>query len=277
MKILDKARQLEEKLARTLNGAAQAMTDASPLEPLELIHAIVEAVEAEVQPAGRGKQVFPFNRLKVSVAAPSRETRARLEAVLEGEPSLRDRIVERLYAAACDTRDLTVKVNYFSQPQPEWKHASFHIEFARVTAGSPIAVPVLAADTRLELTIVTGTADATAYSFAHARIDLGRCAEVRDHRNRLIRTNHVAFADAAGAVNDSVSRRHAHIEYLEAADEYRVYDDGSAHGTGVVRNGRTIGVPAGSRGIRLHTDDEIALGEARVRVKIDRASIARVL
>ena len=49
---------------------------------------------------------------------------------------------------------------------------------------------------------------------------------------------------------------------------YRVYDDRSAHGTGVLRNGRTITVTPGSRGIRLESGDEIVLGEARLRVKI---------
>jgi FHA domain len=272
MNILSKARELEAKLTRTFNGGTPATTDADPLEPLELIHAIVDAVEAEVQPTGRGKQVFPFNRLKVSVPAPSREAQARLEAVLDGEPSLHDRIVERLYAASCDTRDLTVKVGYVSQAQPDWKHPNFHIDFARVTRASSITIAVPAPEVRIELEIVTGTADMTTGAFTHTRIDLGRCTEVRDHRNRLIRTNHVVFTDAPGGVNDSVSRRHAHIEYLEGAGEYRVYDDGSAHGTGVVRNGRTITVPPGTRGIRLQANDEIVLGEARVRVKINRGA-----
>jgi FHA domain len=272
MNILSKARALEEKLARTLNGAAQEVTDANPLEPLELIHAIVDAVEAEIQPGGRGKHVFPFNRLKVSVAAPTRDAWARLEAVLDGEPSLRDRIVERLHAAACNARDLTLTVSYLSQTQPEWKHPAFHVEFARVTAASPTTIAPAAPEVHLELEIVAGTAEASTYSFAHTRIDLGRRTEVRDHRNRLIRTNHVAFADSNGRINDSVSRRHAHIEYLEGSGEYRVYDDGSAHGTGVVRNGRTIVVPLGSRGIRLQSDDDIVLGEARIRVKIERGS-----
>jgi predicted component of type VI protein secretion system len=36
----------------------------------------------------------------------------------------------------------------------------------------------------------------------------------------------------------------------------------------VLRNGRTIVVAPGSRGVRLQTGDEIVLGEARLRVAI---------
>jgi pSer/pThr/pTyr-binding forkhead associated (FHA) protein len=115
---------------------------------------------------------------------------------------------------------------------------------------------------------VNGTAEKSSYAFALPRVNLGRCAEVRDSLSRLVRTNHVAFVDLTGASNHSVSRRHAHIEYVEAARHYRLRDDRSAHGTSIVRNGRTVAVPAGSRGIRLESGDEIVLGEARARVRI---------
>src|SRR6185295_2315672 len=108
-----------------------------------------------------------------------------------------------------------------------------------------------AAATRIDLTVVRGTAERKTYSFAARRIDLGRCAEVRDTRNRLIRTNHVAFVEGSGDVNQSVSRRHAHIVYEPTSGGYRLRDDGSVHGTSVVRNGTAVAVPPGSLGIRL--------------------------
>jgi len=93
---------------------------------------------------------------------------------------------------------------------------------------------------RIDLIVVRGTAERKTYSFAARRIDLGRCAEVRDTRNRLIRTNHVAFVEGSGEVNQSVSRRHAHLAYEPASGGYRLRDDGSVHGTSVVRNGSTF-------------------------------------
>ena len=269
MKFFEAARKLEARLARTFNGAAERVAQTGVQEPLEIVHAIVDAVEDEVQPAGRGTHVFPFHRIKVSVVAPSREVRARLEAVIDGRPPLSDRVIERLRAAGCDGTGVSVKVMYVSQPDPRWTHATFHVEFARVAPGAAAETTAIA-QPALDLMVITGAAETTDHSFALARIDLGRCIEVRDSRNRLIRTNHVAFADGSGAVNESVSRRHAHIEYLAASGEYRVYDDGSAHGTCVLRHSSTIAVPSGSRGIRLQSGDELVLGEARVRVTITR-------
>jgi pSer/pThr/pTyr-binding forkhead associated (FHA) protein len=119
----------------------------------------------------------------------------------------------------------------------------------------------------LTITIVSGTAEQATYVFTLPRVNLGRCAEVRDTLSRLVRANHVAFVDV-GTSNPSVSRRHAHIEFVEESRHYRIRDDRSAHGTSLVRNGRTVAVPAGSRGIRLESGDEIVLGEARARVQI---------
>ncbi len=272
MDILRKARQLESRIARTLDGAAERFANPGAREPLEVAHAIVEAIEREVQPAGRGAHVFPFNRIKLAVLAPSSESRARFEAVFAGPPALEERIADRLRAAGCDVSGLSVKVACVPQAEAQWTRPDFHLELARV-ARVPHAPAPVAADAplpRLELTVLNGSAAEAAYAFTLARIDLGRCAEVRDSRNRLIRTNHVAFADGAGDLNHSVSRRHAHIEYAAGPSDYRIVDDGSAHGTAVLRSGRTITVPPGSRGVRLQSGDEIALGEARLRVTVVR-------
>jgi hypothetical protein len=267
--ILGKARRLESKIARTFDSAAQRVAGTGAREPLAIAHAIVDALEREVQPTGRGRQVFPFNRLTLSVVATSGAARARLEAVFDGETSLRDRIVDRLRSAGCGATGLTVDTVYVPEAESHWTNPDFHIGLARVIGADRAMPHADSASDGLELTIVHGSAEKAAYTFALSRIDLGRCAEVRDNRNRLIRTNHVAFADDAGDLNHSVSRRHAHIEYAAGSGHYRVYDDRSAHGTGVLRSGRTITVHPGSRGVRLESGDEIVLGEARLRVRID--------
>ena len=267
MDVLGKARRLESRIARRLDSAAQDFMGSGAREPLEIVYSIVEAVEHEIQPGGRGRRTFPFNRVTLSVLAPSRDARARFEAVFDGEPALRERIVDRLRSAGCEAGDLVVDVVYVTRGQKNWRDPGFHVDFARVT-------PVDARDAsrgptaaRIELTVSRGVAERRAYAFMARRIDLGRCAEVRDSRNRLIRTNHVAFAEGSGDVNQSVSRQHAHIGYVSG--DYRLYDDRSAHGTSILRNGRTVAVPTGSRGVRLRSGDEIVLGEARVRIRFD--------
>jgi hypothetical protein len=272
--IVHRARALESRLSRALSRAAGDAAGPSALEPLEIAHAIVDAVEAHVQPGSRGTRLFPFNRVAVSVLAPGRDARARLEALFTTAPSLRDRVVDRLRTAGCEARDLQLEVAYVAKAPRSWQHPAFHVAFERVEAApaSPQPAPAVAAPGRLEVAVTNGTAERRSYAFAIARIDLGRGAEVRDSRRRLLRTNHVAFVEGAAAANQTVSRRHAHID-VDPSGDHRLHDDRSEHGTGVIRGGRTIPVPAGSRGVRLRSGDEIALGEARLRIKIEDARV----
>ena len=274
MNILRSARRLESHLSRTVDRAAQRLLPPAGRQPLEIAHAIVDRVEEEIQPAGRGRHVFPFNRIRISIAAPSPEARARLGAVLEGDPSLQARICSRLESAGCAVDDLAMEILYRAHGKPEWQAPEWHVEFERAAAPAaepprpPIGPP------RIKLSLVSGTAGQLEYAFAQPRINLGRCAEVRDRRSRLVRVNHVAFADSDAAPNQSVSRRHAHLEFDEPARQYRVYDDHSKQGTEVLRHGKTIAVPPGSRGVALQPGDEILLGEARVRFSQKPAAAA---
>ena len=275
MNILHKVRRLEAGMTRAVERAAREWSRSGAHEPLEIAQAIVDAIGARLEPAARGRYVFPFNRIHVSIAAASKDDRARFAAVLESEPTLTDRITARLRDAGCDTGSLQTTVGYVPRPGADWNSTEFHIDFTRgvptVAAPAPVPAaapaPVAATPRELTITVVNGTAEQSTYVFALPRVNLGRCAEVRDTLSRLVRSNHVAFVDL-GNSNPSVSRRHAHIEYVEASGHYRIRDDRSAHGTSVVRNGRTVAVPAGSRGIRLESGDEIVLGEARARVRI---------
>ncbi len=266
MDILSKARKLESHLARTVDRAAQQWSKSGPRGPLEVLHGILETVDERIEPAGRGTHVFAFNKIKATVVAVSPDARARFSGVLDGPPSLQERISRRLREANCDVPGLQVRVAFVAQADPAWTTPEFHVDFGRGAVHEspppePAAVPAVT------LTVVNGDADKPAFTLTLDRINLGRCAEVRDNRNRLLRTNHVVFTDAAGAVNETVSRTHAHIDCLTSG-ELRLFDDRSSHGTSIVRNGKTIGVPAGSRGVRLHTGDEIVLGEARLCVTL---------
>jgi hypothetical protein len=267
MDILGKARRLESRIAGRLDKAAKDFVRSGDREPLEIVHAILDAVEREIQPAGRGTRAFPFNRIELSVAAPSREARGRLEAVFAGGTPLPARIIERLRSAGCSPPDIVVAINYVARAQKAWRAREFDVAFARVTEPDVESSADDSKPARMDITVSRGVTEQRTYSFLAMRIDLGRCAEVRDSRNRLIRTNHVVFSERAGDVNQSVSRRHAHIAYESNTGHFRLHDDGSGHGTGIVREGRTVAVPRGSRGVRLQSGDEVILGEARVRVR----------
>jgi FHA domain-containing protein len=272
MDFLGKARKLESRISRTLDVAVEGFVGRSPRQPIEVVQAIVDYAEQQVQPAGRGRRLFPFNQLIVHVVAASRPERARFAAVIEGPPSLQQRLTQRLSAAGCHVPPLDVQVAYVSKAKPGWRALEYHVAFDRIETAAPMEETETAAaptePARLDLNVIAGMAERRTYTFTGGRIDIGRRAEVLDQHQRLIRRNHIAFVEGDADANRSVSRRHAHIAFIAPSREYRLRDDGSARGTAVLRNGRTIRVPEGARGIRLESGDEIALGEARLKVRI---------
>lgn len=273
MDILQKVRDLEARIASRVDRSVVDFVQSGAREPLEVVHAIVEATLLEIQASGRGRRVFPFTAVKALVLAPSSGARARFEAVLADGPPLGDRIIARLRSAGCDVPSLVVTIDYAARAHKSWTSPEFHVEFSRERGGGLLPPATDSGPVRLDLAVLHGVAEKRTYAFVSGRIYLGRCPEVRDSSHRLIRTNHVAFVEGAGNANQSVSRRHAHISYEPQA--FRVHDDGSEHGTGIVRGGRTVPVPRGARGVRLRSGDEIVLGEARLRIKFDFGQTVR--
>ena len=276
MDIAGKARKIERKLARTVDAAIGELVGRDEPAPLEIVHAVLDRAEHEVQEIGRGRRVFPFNCVRILVFSGAQDTaaKARFEAVLAGPPSLVERLSDRLRSAGCTDARLTTDVVYVKERADDWEDPRFHVTFDRVPEApvEPAAPPAPVAPAeipRLKLTVVKGTADQRVYAFTGGRTDIGRRADVIDHKQRLIRTNQVAFSDEGPDENRTVSRRHAHVEFIEREACYRIFDDRSAHGTSLVRGGRTIKVPPGARGARLEAGDEIALGHARLKVAFD--------
>ncbi len=72
MDIAGKARKLERKITRTVDAAVSELMGDSSREPapLEVVHAVLDRAEQRIQEIGRGRRVFPFNRVVLHVAAP---------------------------------------------------------------------------------------------------------------------------------------------------------------------------------------------------------------
>ena len=271
MNVLGRARRLETAIAAKLDEAAKSLVRSRPREPLEIALAILDAVEERIEPTGRGARVFPFNRIELTVLAPSRETRGRLEAVLGGDTPLRTRILDRVHCAGCSPAEVVVEITYVDRAAQHWSAPEFDLQFARVAESVANGSAVEGQAGQINIRVLRGVMERRAYSLIGPRIDVGRGAEVRDHRNRLIRTNHIVFTEGGGDVNQTVSRKHAHIAYEPRTGHFRLHDDGSEHGTEIVRAGRTIAVHRGTRGARLRSDDEVVFGEARVRITFPTA------
>src|SRR4051794_24672575 len=132
MDVLRRARRLESRIAARLDQAVKAFSRSRTRSPLEIVHAILDAVEQQIEPTGRGTRVFPFNRLELWVVASSPEARGRLEALFSGDTPLRTRVHDRLQSARCSPTDVVVEIHYVDHAEAGWRAPEFDLHFARV-------------------------------------------------------------------------------------------------------------------------------------------------
>jgi hypothetical protein len=219
---------------------------------LVVLHrAILEQVAGKIQRTGRGRKIFPYPRIVVTLVSADPDRRALYQTAFgeKLEPAIR----ESLQSAGCEIpRHFTVEVRSSETGAPP-----FQIDYATEAPQPHAAEPA-------RLTVIRGKARKSAYTLDKPRVNIGRLAELTDGEHRVILRNDVIFEEGADEVNATVSRKHAHIR--REAGEYRICDDASEFGTRIFRDGRSLDVPAGNpRGERLRPGDEIYLGRACLR------------
>ncbi len=264
---LDPLIQLEKRLAAMLD---RTLADPNaPFDPLELAPLILEHIESRIHPTGDGGREFPYARLTVRVCVEAGRGDAARAAL--DQPPLEERVRERLRRERCAApADFTVTLRVTEGTKPvSWGTLPFKIDYRASAAASRASDEAQAASktppTPVRLVVLAGAAGARGRIFEQERINLGRMARVEDRARGVVRHNHLAFAED-DEVNATVSRAHAHLRWDAGARAFRVFDDGSAHGTRVLRGGREFAVPRqGSRGVQLRHGDELELGRARVR------------
>jgi FHA domain len=252
---------IEKSIERGFRRWTERLFGAADADELMLTHrAILEEVESKIETLARGRRVFPFAHLSVTLISADANRRAILETAF-GERLEAD-IREALEAAACEMpRGFSIEVHAVeSGPNPfEIEYTAQPTKKTELQPAAPAAQPVQA-----RLAVVKGKAGSAEYVLEKARTNIGRMAELTDAEQRVIRRNDIVFEEGADEANATVSRRHAHIR-LEDGD-YRLCDDESEFGTRVFRDGRPIEVPAGNRrGEKLRPGDEIYLGRACLR------------
>jgi hypothetical protein len=266
MKILDKAVKLERALINRFARRTDIVR-----HPLEVYHAILEEIEDATEAGPRGGRIFPYTAVTVTLAPPDAHWRATAEALFAEPPSFEERVRDRLREAGCaDSAGVTATLKLVDRAEDSWRAREYHLDLRRQVARRPAPRDVkrAALPTEVQLAVIAGTAAKTRYSFTTAHINLGRLADVLDHQQRVTRQNHVAFTDDKDDISQSVSRTHAHITCDPVSHDARLHDDGSTHGTRIVRAGHTIHVPRGGRGVTLRDGDEMQLGQARLRVTL---------
>jgi FHA domain-containing protein len=247
---------IEKTIERSFQRWTERAFGPANSDELLLVHrAILEEIETKVQIVARGKRIFPYARLTVTLVSPEADRRALYQSAF-GERLASD-IRDALKAAKCEvSRGLAVDIlTAESGPRP------FVIEYGtdvpKTAAPATTTAPA-------RLAILRGKALEPEYVLDRPRLNIGRLVELTDSEQRVMRRNDIVFEEGADEANGTVSRKHAHIKLEEGV--YRVCDDGSEYGTRIFRNGRTIEVPEGNRrGERLRPGDEIYLGRACVR------------
>jgi len=161
-----------------------------------------------------------------------------------------------------------VQVELVPELPPDVTSRGFDVRYGTILTPQPSEEVM---DVRF--TVTAGTAQQQEVCVMKKRIYLGRLADVVDANQRLTRQNDVAFLDNGPAPNPSVSRAHAHLEFDPEKAVFRLFDDRSAHGTAIIRDGSVIPVPQGpSKGVALKNGDEIVLGQARLRFEHGRTA-----
>jgi hypothetical protein len=227
---------------------------------ISLHRAILEEIETHVETVARGRRVFPYTRLTVTLAAADAGRRAVLESAF-GERLPAD-VTEALTSIGCELpKGFAVVVRTAESGEP------FTIEYSTQPAAVEVPAPEpppSVPDTAARLVVTKGKTDRPEYVLDRARVNLGRLAELMDADQRMTRRNDIVFEEGGDDANGTVSRRHAHIR--REGSDYRLCDDGSEFGTRVFRDGRSIEVPSGNRrGEKLRSGDEIYLGRACLR------------
>jgi len=258
---------IEKTIERGFRHWTERVFGPAESDQLLLVHrAILEEIETKIQTAARGRRVFPYPRIVVTLIAADADKRALFQTAFSEGNRLENDIREALELAHCDIpRGFHAEVRTAegglggAGDSPATPRA-----FSIAYETEPIAVPAAAPLALARLVVVRGKAGLPGYELARARTNIGRMAELVDASQRVIRRNDIVFEDGADDANATVSRGHAHIRH--EAGEYRICDDESEYGTRVFRDGRSIEVPRGNRrGEKLRPDDEIYLGRACVR------------
>jgi FHA domain len=259
---MSRLHDLERRIDEKLRGLLRSSSPEQKRELLEVHRAVLDDVATHVDTLPRGKQTFVYTQLDVRILLPDPGLRRSYELVFVEADALSRDIRQRLEDQRVELPvHLSVQVELVPELPPDVAARGFDVHY-----GSAPAQQRSEEVTEVRFTILAGAAQQQELLLKKKRINLGRLAEVIDADQRLTRQNDVAFREDAPAPNQSVSRAHAHIEFDSEKAVFRIYDDRSAHGTTVVRDGNVIPVPPGpSKGVALRDGDEIVLGQARLR------------
>ncbi len=259
-------------IGRDLQSKLKEFFD-TPLEqsatPIELLQAALDELEKKIQPAGRGRRLFPYDRVVVRISQPGADAVA-VDAIFA---DLGPRLMERLAELKCESRDpIDVQVSVETTAAAEGTTSPvLTLEcFTDQDQQRPRPGPARSCPS-VTITVVKGQCAAAEYVFLEPVIAIGRTAEPADALGQ-VRFNHVAFEEARDGITETVGRAHARLQFDPESGRYHLFNEGSSNPTSIIRGGRTIRVaPRDPRGVRVQSGDQLQLGRAVLRITIAAA------
>ena len=260
-----------EKLGRAIFeapfGSQKIAQDAPELAEIRI--AVLDAVKAKSHRAS-GRNVFPYNLVRINLLGVPDEQ----ASVFHGE-FLSKYLAEELRAGLSRSNyrfpdDLYVEIT----TTPKLPEANQEWLTVDTLIAEKVATPsVTAIHPPARLTVEAGTAKPAELKIQGSRTNIGRTVEVYREGAGLARRNDVAFGEE-DEISRSVSREHAHVLCSQESGECRLVNDriyrGEANcGTYIIRDGFAMAVHRNARGTVLVSGDQIQLGQALLRFKVD--------
>ncbi len=248
-------RNIEERLRAILIEPLQK-TDQQRTEPLDVWSEVQKQVRAQITLNIAGVPIFPNRHLHVTIGATSESEKGRLEASINSA-ELRTAIAAFLTEEGCRTPDgFWVSLEFVPRID---ELPALTIRFDNETSGDQ------APERSASLRVLSGQANTPELKFSARRINIGRCARLKDDQGHGVRHNDLAFSEISNGVNETVSRRHAHLEFDENSGRYRLFRDSPSADTSVTSQGSTTAnVPLSGSGVALRSGDIIRLGKAEI-------------
>jgi|HubBroStandDraft_5_1064220.scaffolds.fasta_scaffold134647_2 hypothetical protein len=259
-----------EKLGRTIFEApftGRSLVEKAPeLEEIRL--AVIDAVKAKSHRVGRAR-VFSYDLIRIHLRGIPAEQASAFESGFLAEflaQDLRAGLARSSFRFPAD-----VQVELRTAPQLPGPGE----EFVWIETALREVAPMKSEQGRRRasrLIVVQGAAQEPEVALNKIRTNVGRNVDVYRTEGPS-RKNDLAFVEDT-EINRTVSREHAHIRMDRKTGEHRIFNDrwykaganpDAQCGLWIIRDGLSLPVHRGARGVVLQAGDEIHLGRAVVK------------
>src|ERR1019366_2780250 len=256
-----------EKLGRTIFEApftGRALAESAPeLEEVRL--AVIDAVKAKSHHVGRAR-VFSHDLIRIHLRGVAQEQAGALESSFLAEFLANDLRAALTRSSFRFPPDFQVELR--TSPQLPGPGEEFVWIETEIRPSAPVE-PVAGKRRPARLIVVQGEANENEIPLTNLRTNIGRNIDVYRTEGPS-RRNDLAFIDDT-EINRTVSREHAHILLSRKTGEHRIFNDRwykagakpeAQCGLWIIRDGLSLPVHRGHRGVVLQPGDEIHLGRA---------------